>query len=151
MSAVIAAGVSVREQIIAAILQALNTDTPPGVPQCVDTRFEPYTAEELPAMDLKVSKDDVSYEKLGKWNPFRKRVLTIRLSHSYSGPRSSIDPSLVWATQTIDGTSLAPLVEDAIEGMSEWTYAGLDLPYSVIHQEFHVSYHTVVGDQTRAD
>ena len=151
MSAVLASR-SVREQIIAACLGALNAGRPDNVPEIKRRRIEPYTLDELPAIDVKRVREEIEYEKLGKWAPMRRRVLTLRFNVSTAGPDEGDDPMLVWITSRLDGQQIgAPgLVEDVIPTLDEWTYSALDQPYNVAHRDFRFHYHTVVGDETRA-
>lgn len=142
---------SVREQIIEAVLAALTTGAPVGVPQATRRRGEPYQASELPAIDVKPVREEVEYEQSGKRTYFRKRVLTLRVSVSTIGDDSVADPMTTWATQVLDGQNVAPsLIEDCIEALYEWDFSNEDQKYSVVHQDFRIHYHTVVGDQTRA-
>jgi len=142
---------SVREQIIDAVLTALNTGTPVGVPQAERRRGQPYQATELPAISVKPVREEVEYEQSGKRTYFRKRVLTLRISVWTIGDDSVADPMTTWATQVLDGQIIVPsLIEDAIEALYEWDSSNEDQPYNVVHQDFRIHYHTVVGDQTRA-
>lgn len=143
---------SVRELVIEAALAALNTNTPSGVPQTSRARQEPYTPQELPALTVKPIREEIEYEQIGKAMVFRRRVLTLRLTASVTGDDSAADPLLTWATSVLDGPGFATpkLIEDCIEALYEWEYAAEDQPYLSVHQDFRVHYHTIVGDQTRA-
>ena len=142
---------SVREQIVEAVLAALNTETPVGIPQAQRRRGQPYQSSELPAISVKPVREEIEYEQSGKRSYFRKRVLTLRVSVWTIGDDSVADPMTNWATQVLDGQIIAPpLIEDCIEALYEWDYSNEDQPYNVVHQDFRIHYHTVVGDQTRA-
>ena len=140
---------SVREQVLTAAMSALNTATPPGVPSVTRTRMEAYTADELPAASIKCVREEIEYEKGGKWGPFRRRVLTLRLTIFALGDESAVDPIVVWASSILDG-QFSPLIEDSIEALYEFEYALEDERYVGLNLDFRVHYHTSVGDQTRA-
>lgn len=142
---------TIREQIIQAAIATLNTGTPAGVPQAVRSRLEPYTPGELPACTVKPVREEIEYEAEGKRSYFRRRVLTLRISYFFTGAdESAADPMVQWATQKLDGQVFTSLIEDSIEALYEWEYAAEDAPYFALHQDFRIHYHTVVGDQTRA-
>lgn len=143
---------SVREQIIAAALAALNTAPPAGVPTVTRTRMEPYTPDELQeqAATIKAMREEISYEQGGKWGPHRRRVLTLRMSIYGIGDESVLDPTAVWATSVLDG-QFSPLIEDCIEALYEFHYASEDERYVALDLDFRIHYHTAVGDQTSAD
>src|SRR5579859_4729813 len=127
---------SVTEQIIAAALAVLNTNTPAGVPTFERTRFESYGAEDLPAATIKKLREQIGFEKGGKWGPFRSRLLTLRLSAYAIGDESAFDPLEVWVTSCLDGQSFSPLIEVCIEGHKEWHYASEDQRYSQLDLDF---------------
>lgn len=141
---------SVTEQIVASALTALNTGAPSGVPPVTRTRFEAYGAEELPAATIKKLREEVNFEKGGKWGPLRYRVLTLRLTVYALGDESAIDPVEVWATSVLDGQAFSPLIEVCIEGQKEYHFANEDQRYCQLDLDFRVHYHTVVGDLTAA-
>jgi len=140
---------SIREQIIEAAMTRLNTGAPTGVPQTTRARQEPYSTNELPAITIKPLREEVEYEAEGKRSYFRKRVLTLRASVHFVGDDSVGDPMTVWISKQLDGQTFPTLMEDCIEAQYEWEYAAEDQPYLVLHQDFRVIYHTLVGDQTR--
>jgi hypothetical protein len=140
---------SIRKQIIDAVMARLNTSTPGGVPQTTRARQEPYDPSELPAITVKPQREQIDYEALGKRSYFRKREMTLRVSVHFTGDDSVADPMTVWITSQLDGQVFPSLIEDCKEENNEWEYAAEDQPYLVLHQDFRVVYHTLVGDQTR--
>jgi hypothetical protein len=95
--------------------------------------------------------EDTQYERLGKRSPFASRVLTLRISIYVIGDSSVADPMLVWATSVLDGQFAPDLIDDSIErGMIWEPVVKAAEPYLAVYQDFHVHYHTVRGDQTRA-
>jgi hypothetical protein len=140
---------TVREQVMTAAIARLNASPPSGIPAFTRTRFEPYGAEELPAATVKWLREEIEYEKGGKWGPYRRRVATMRLSLYCLGDESVLDPMIVWATSQLDG-QFSPLIEDCIEALYEFQYALEDERYVGLALDFRIHYHTIVGDQTRA-
>jgi hypothetical protein len=140
---------SVREQIVQAAVALLNTAAPPGMPVFTRTRLEPYGAEELPAGTVRALREEIEYEKGGKWGPFRKRTFTLRASLFCLGHEGNLDDMVVWVTSQLDG-QFTPLIEDCIEGLYDFQTALEDHPYCALALDFRVHYHTIVGDQTRA-
>jgi len=140
---------SVREQIIETLLSRLNTGTPDGVPAVTRAREEPYSEDELPAAAIRAQREEIDYEAEGKRSYFRRRVLTLRVSLYFVGDDSIGDPMAIWVSSRLDGQTVPSLVEDCIEALYEWEYAAEDQPYTALHQDFRIHYHTLVGDQTR--
>lgn len=140
---------SVREQLMQALMTRLNTGAPMGVPTVTRAREEPYSSDELPAITIKPQREEIDYEAEGKRSYFRRRVLTLRVSLHFTGDDSVADPMAVWISSQLDGQVVPDLMEDCIEAQYEWEYAAEDQPYTVLHQDYRIHYHTIVGDQTR--
>jgi len=145
---------SIREQIVSAIITALNTSRPNGVPVAARARMEAFIPEELPAITVKPVREEIEHESQGKRFPYQKRILTLRVSVMVAGAAAAdgvdalADPMLVWATSRLSGQHFPTLMEECIEALNEWEYAAEDQPYMAVHQDFRIEYHTLVGDQT---
>lgn len=148
---------SIRDQIIAAAVVALNASTdqsgnarPSGMPQADRLRMEPYQLEDLPAIVVMPLREEVEPLKDSRWGPLVNRVLTLRVACYAAGNPADelIDPMLTWAVATLDSNQLGGLANDILEGLIEWQYASEDQPFAVALADFRIMYQTKRADAT---
>jgi hypothetical protein len=142
---------SVRDQIIAATIAALNTSTPGGVPAAVRVRMEPYQPSDLPTLTVAPHTDEGSPLKSDRWGPILERLLIMRVSIYVSGaaPDALADPIIVWCEKTLNSNPLGALATDILPGRFEWQYANEDQAYALLLADFHVQYQTLRTDPTK--
>lgn len=142
---------TIRSQIVTAAVAQLNTGTPSGVPQADDHRQQSYTPEELPSIAVFEVREESETEKEGRWSYFLKRTFTLRVEVRFAGDagRTVFDPMLVWIGKQLGGFQFTGLAEDCYESLTEWQYADLDQPYTLVQIDFRVHYSTLKGDPTR--
>jgi len=132
-----------------AAIVLLNTATPAGVPAADRVRFEPYTPEELPAINVMPVREE-SEKKTGRWGGLLTRAFTLRVECRVAGDPADelLDPLLTWAGQALGNQQFGGLAEDCVETLCEWSYAGSDQNYSMASLDFRVNFSTLSTDPT---
>ena len=119
---------TIRERIVAAVVTALATNTPTGVPAPVRTRIDSPSADQLPALTVYQAAETVEpmhdYKSGGR--PMRGPVIrrsvqlnveVITAAGAGEEPDKAADPILAWATKalgaagTFDGLANHPADE----------------------------------------
>lgn len=141
---------SVREQVLAAVMTALNTGRPMGVPAAERTRVLALEAASLPSIVLVPRRESVE-AKGGRFGPLVERRLTIELEHRAAGGSGlaadqAADALLSWPVKALCGNTLGGLVNDVRETGTEWQYADGEEPFVLASQSFEVAYTTRVAD-----
>jgi hypothetical protein len=141
---------SIRDQIIAAAIMALNTGTPSGVPRADRARTEPYQPVDLPAITVFPHTDETTTLKNDRWGPIVDRLCIVRVACYVAGdpPDALLDPMIVWAEKTLNSNPFGNLASDILPGRFEWQYANEDQKYSLVLADFHVWYQTLRTDPT---
>ena len=152
---------SIREQIVAAAVVALNTGRPADVPEFVRTRVEDLRATQLPANDIHPAQPRIAGPGPGGANsPLVRRAITLRVRMS-AGPNAGLglapdqaaDPSYVWAVKVLSGNRFGGLatgtleVDPPDEGGFTFRYVD-DVPVCEIVADFEVQYQTKTNDAT---
>jgi hypothetical protein len=143
---------TVRNQIVDAALALLNTDPPTGFPVADDHQLESYQPGQLPAVTVFEIRDEGEINKIGgRWGPFLDRNLTFRVEVRVAGDvgRAIVDPFLAWIGTCLGGQQFGGLATDTFEALTEWQYAALDQPYTLVQQDFRVQYSVLKTDPTR--
>jgi len=96
-------------------------------------------------------REESETEKEGRWAYFLKRTFTLRVEVRFAGDagRTVFDPMLVWIGTQLGGSQFGGLAEDCYESLTEWQYADLDQPYTLVQIDFRVHYSTLKADPTR--
>lgn len=136
-----------RGDIRAAILDALNTGTPTGVPDA-QKRLGPFAPSELPAVRLATGRELVS-DKMpnGKRGPVATRRCHFHLECYVSTDEDDLEPMLAWATKALIPGRLGGLAIAIEETGTQWQAAGEDHDYVKATMVVMVEYVTAVGDQ----
>jgi hypothetical protein len=102
---------TIREQIVAAAVTALNTGRPSGVPEFVRTRVDSPSADQLPADTVYQAEETVETlhnykEGRGSRGPVVKRFLLLKVevvtkSGVGTEPDKAADPALAWASKAL--------------------------------------------------
>lgn len=141
---------SVREQVIAAVMTALNTGRPGGVPATERTRMLALEASQLPSTVLVPRRESVQF-KGGRWSPLVERTLTVELEHRALGsagvtPDQAADAQLSWPVKALCGNTLGGLAMEIRETGTEWGYSDEGQPGVLASQSFEIAYTTRVAD-----
>lgn len=122
---------TLREQIVAAIVVALNTGTPGGVPAAERTRRiavqEGASLNSIVVRPTKQSSEPV-HRPGSPVPPLTKAILTVEVEMLKAGtaadrPDKLIDPLYEWVVKTLVGNTLAGLCHGIEEGESAFEYA----------------------------
>jgi hypothetical protein len=137
---------SIRDQILDAVVLALNTDAPIGIPVAIRRRVTQLA--ELPAIDVAPVKEQV--ERIGgRWGPLKQRsfYFKVRCWARDDAPEKAADAMVVWATKALSGNYLGGLVQSLEESSSEWQDEAAETIYGVAEVEFLAAYQTKTADQ----
>lgn len=142
---------TIREQILAAAVAALNSGAPAGVPQCVRTQMLNTEQAQLPAMTLFPYREEVQNDKTGRWGPVVTRTMYMRVVIYGQGQIAdqSCDAILAWVTQTLSGQQFGGLANDTREHESAWQYNETNFAVAAVAVDFLVDYQTLRTDQTK--
>lgn len=141
---------SVREQLVAYAVTALNTGRPTGVPAARRHPGEVDEALTLPSCRLALLREALT-PVAGRAGPLRQRSLTVVLHWRFAGagavsPDAAADVALNWATSRLDGSTLGGLALDVQESEVGWEFHQGEVPVVRIAQSFEIAYTTRVGD-----
>jgi hypothetical protein len=144
--------VSVREQVIVAVIDALNTGSPIVVSQRTRRRDYGETATLL-AMNVKPVRSVV--EEVGKpGSPLTREFLTLEIEMVAVGtatdrPDTVVDQLYVDMIARLVGNNLGGLVHRISEGDSEWTFPEVgDYANVVLTTQLIVSFQHLAADAT---
>jgi len=134
---------SVREQIMQAVITALNTNAPAGIPQATRRLLRPLDPSELPAIDVVQASEEVQPIQ-NRLNPTVKRLLKIRVRAWVMDPQpdQALDPILQWITTALAGNSFNGLAQFTEEKLNEWNAEEVDATYGVVSREYLIEYTT---------
>lgn len=141
---------SVREQVLQAVMAALNTGRPAGVPAVERTRVIALEASQLPSTVLVPRRESV--EKTGgRFGPLVSRRLSLELEHRAAGgaslpPDQAVDALLAWPVKALCASTLGGLAIEINESGTEWHYADGEAPFVLAVQTFEIAYTTRVSD-----
>lgn len=140
---------SIRDQILDAVVAALNTATPAGVPQAARHRLTPYELANLPAIDVAPIEEQA--EGIGpRLNPSAvKRTLRFKVRCWARGdaPEVAADAMVSWATKVLAGNRLGGLAHGIEEVGTSWTDDVSNDVFGVAEVEFIAQYQTKAADQ----
>lgn len=142
---------SIRDQILDAIIAALNTATPGGVPQATRDYINPLEGSDLPAISVRASREE-SEGKPNRFGPLRQRRLTVRVECFAAGSPGDeeLDPLVTWAGKVLSGDAgrFGGLAHCTEETAIEWNSEERDQPFASAFMDFTVEYQTRTGDPT---
>lgn len=137
---------SVRNQILDAVVTALNTDRPAGIPAARRRRIHPYEMEDVPAIDVVPVEESV--EGIGgrlAVNANRRLQFAVRCWAAGDAPEVAADALLLWAVKALDGNRLGGLVESLFEVRTGWVFDVGDTVVGVAETVFLAEYATRRG------
>lgn len=144
---------SIREQILAAIVAALNVAPPVGVPVAIRARLDAPTASQLPAITVYPFAKSTRRPH-GRTSPIldRKLVVCVEILSASSPTQTAdqgLDPSYTHVANTLNGSRLGNLASDVIESeeMAPFEYGqSTDASFCRDPVLFDVSYTTRASD-----
>ena len=141
---------SVREQVLTAVMAALNTGRPSGVPAAERTRVIALEAGQLPSSVLVPRRESVE-QRGGRFGPLVERRLTVEIEHrAFGGSGVAVDQAadalLSWPVKALCGNTLGGLAAEIRESGTEWQYAEGEKPFVLAVQSFEIAYTTRVAD-----
>lgn len=152
---------TIREQIVAAAVLALATDTPQGVPAPVRTRLDSPTADQLPALTIYQGAETVEPMREVKAGAISRGAVVRRavllsvevLTKAGAGqePDKAADLILAWATAalaaagTFGGLANGP----ADEVGTKFEYEQAETSLCRATQTFRIEYQTSAADAER--
>lgn len=141
---------TVREQILDAVVTALNAGAPAGFPVATRTNPDPYEPGALPAVtvfptDESVSDVGASGHRRG---PVTNRRLTFRVECRAIGepPETALDPMIAWVVKALAGSTMGGLAHDVQEQRTEWVVEAAEEVYGLASVEFAVDYRTLTNN-----
>lgn len=139
---------TIRQQILAAMVTALNTGAPAGVPQATQRRVTPRELSELPKIDVAPAQETKTQTD-GALGPFSNRVMNVVVRCWVSGdaPEVAADPIVAWVTTALESNRLGGLAENIQETASSWVYDVGETVLGVVEITFEVSYLTARTNQ----
>lgn len=144
---------SIREQIMQAVVAAINQDgKPDSVPTCMRANMIGSNPEQLPRMSVYPAKEEVARVNRGA---IVRRVLILRVECHAIGlvgedaADAMVDSMLAWTTKCLAGNNLGGLVNSIEETALEWAMEPQDYAYCAAVQDFAIEYQTIFNDPTR--
>lgn len=138
---------SIRDQILDAVITALNTGTPVGVPAA--TREEKhYEQAQLPAITIRPITEIVSpiHNRQGLVKERQlKFIAEIRAVGTI--PDKALDKHLVWVTKKLDGFTSSLVNAIVEEGEIAWGVGIQDYAEGICTVPYTAYYQTKKGDQ----
>lgn len=137
---------SIREQLIAAAVTALNTSRPVGVPQFVRARTYSIKPDQLPSADV-FPVDDTPNIGPSPNAPIYERRLVLRVASigkdgDGKTADQAIDPALVWAEKTLNESTLGGLALSVRPIKTTFEYEDVDAFVCRASSDFLVIYVT---------
>lgn len=138
---------SLRDQILDAVITALNTGTPVGVPAA--TREEKhYEQSQLPAITIRPISETISsvHNRQGLVKDRQlKFIAEIRAVGTI--PDKALDKHLVWVTKKLDGFTSSLVNTITEEGEIDWGVGMQDYAEGICTVPYTAYYQTKKGDQ----
>lgn len=143
---------SIRQQVMDAMLSALNTGRPGTVPQIGKWTGLAVEDSHLPFSSLARAKEVIS--PVGTRSaPIVRRTLRVEIEHLVAGTATpsataeeNAEPLLSWNVKALVGNSLGGLAIELNEGEITWTLEQADRPYVRVTHRFEVVYTTHAND-----
>jgi hypothetical protein len=138
---------TIRQQILEAVVNAINTGKPGYVPDAEQHRVTPLDLGRLPAIDVAPGVEEV--QRVGGMNgPIVRRSMKfkVRLWVHGDAPEIKSDALAAWVTSQLVGNPLDGLVIAIEENGTNWIYEVADDIYGVAEIEFTADYTTKRND-----
>lgn len=143
---------TIREQIVAAVLAALNAEAKPeGVPACERVSYLAASSSNTPRMMMYPVRESVARHNNG---PAARRELTVRIdcraaALAGEGADTLVEGMVAWATKALAGNRLGGLANDVSEVAIDWSFEASEYLLVEASVEYSISYQTHVSDQSR--
>jgi len=153
---------SIREQIVAAAVTALNTSKPAGVPAPVRTRLDSPGAAQLPAFTVYQVAETVEPmrdERAGRTSrgPVVRRTLLLAVevvtkAGTAEEPDKAADPILVWATKALAaGGTFSGLANNRLDEIgTKFEYEQGETSFCRATMTFRCEYQSSANDADQA-
>ena len=144
---------SIREQALAAIVTALNTGAPGGVPDFDRDRANPHSAASLPAGNVciaPITQPQESSELVGgkASGPLALKTLLVATECLALGATSEcLDPMLVWTQAALAGNRLGGIVHRIEQHSTLWQRVSSDFDYWKATRIWAVTYQTARSNE----
>jgi len=140
------------EQILQAIVTALDADGKPAGVTVNRSRRQAVEASELPMFSVYPLREDIQRATENRRSPLVSRSLLFRIRCRAAGQDEALDPLRQWAVAALHGDpSLDGLALEILEDSTEWVPADAsEGDYSIAEMNFNVRYTTARGDLTKA-
>lgn len=142
---------TIREQIIAAAVAAVNNGAPAGVPVCVRTLMQPSEQLQLPTITVFPFREVINGKPTGRWGPIVTRDLYLRfVAYAEGDPADqALDPIVGWLTHALGGQQFGGLANDTVEHEINWQYDEGTFQVAAAAVDFRVEYQTLRADATQ--
>ena len=148
-------GVSIREQIVSALVALLEAEGAPDGLAVHRERTRPIETDALPALLVYCEDDEpTATDRQTFRSPLVERSLHVivearaRVTSPLS-PDQALDPILVWtATQIMQNETMGGLAIGAVEGKTTWISKEADVVLAAAIANYHIRYRTSRLDPT---
>ena len=153
---------TIREQIVAAAVTALNTARPTGVPAAIRTRLDSPSAAQLPALTVYQAAESVEpmhRERMGaaQRGPVVKRTLFLNVevvtkAGATEEPDKAADPILAWAVKSVVGAgTMNGLANNAADEVgTKFEYDQSETSFCRATTTFRIEYQSRTSDAEQA-
>lgn len=142
------------EQILQAVLAALDGPGKPAAASVDRNRRQPVEAAELPRISVERLDESVAGAGNSRLSPLADRRLRIAVVSRVAGPDADLDPFSQWAVTALGSTDGA-ITDPALRALAvaieeqavDWEYdEDAHFDYSVEARMFEIRYGTLAGD-----
>lgn len=143
---------TLRKQIVAAIITKLNTSTPVGVPQAIPYHLLKLEPAALPSICVYSTEEEVEAQPRPAVQPvLAKRTLRVVVecrekADIGTSVDDAVDPLCAWVVKALGGQTQAGLYHVITEDRTDVERSISDHGYIVVTITFRVSYQTKAGD-----
>lgn len=137
---------TIRQQILTAAVEALNTDRPPGVPEATLRRILPESTIEEPRISVFFNTERAEARR-GPHDTLTTRTLQLvvqvaDVTSDVAELDELLEPMLAWAVAALGDNRLGGLVHWTRESGTQWAHESMDRFYAKAAVVFDVEYHT---------
>lgn len=139
---------SIREQITASRVTALDAAGKPAGLRVHRARRKPIAQDKLPAIVVYQLGEETK-RKGGEWGPLYEHELALALEVRVKGdpPDQKLDPYIVWATKTMVGDQSAGGFATSVEFVgAQWQEAASNQPLGAARLDFVIRYQSKAND-----
>lgn len=134
---------TLRNQIVTAVVTALNTNRPAGVAEASRLRQSQFEASETPSVSVYPAQESIA-QATNRPGPLVRRELQIVVEARVAGdePDELLDPTVAWIEQAVTQLD-STLIHDAPEAVAvQHEFAVGAVPHGVARVSFVVRYQT---------